>query len=451
MSTKRNILKNTFASSISKLFRVTEQLILVPFFISAWGANYYGEWLTLTIFPTILAFSDLGFGTASANTMVLRYASSDFIGASKMAKIGGLITLTFVGIGFFISFVIIFIFSKLDFFDSLLIEKYDAIISLIFMMSAQLIGLFRQFYEGYFRIAQKSHEAMHLNNLYQFLNVFSGFIVLMFGGGVIHFSMTYFVISVLYTILFVFFAKSKVKFEKINVSSLSFDDIKLVAKKGVGFMLSPLWQSVYFQGSTFVVRIVLGPGAVAIFNTVRTLTRGVNQIYSIINVSVFPEIQFLIGQNKFPKVRMVFRYSLLITMFTATLGILFLFFFGLQFYNFWTNNELNPSILMWNIFLISIGFNSIWWTSGMVFRAFNKPFRFVLSGFIASLISLIMTFILSKSFGLLGASIGYLFLDVLLAFYILPFSCKMIGQNPLNLLYDFYRDLSLCFKKQIIK
>ncbi|MBN7816348.1 oligosaccharide flippase family protein [Algoriphagus pacificus] len=447
MSIKKKILKNTFASSISKLFRVTEQLILVPFFIAAWGANYYGEWLTLTIFPTILAFSDLGFGTASANMMVLKYASSDYIGASKMAKIGPLMTSTFVLIGFFISFLIIFSFYKFSFFDSLLIKKYDAIISLSFMMTAQLIGLFRQFYEGYFRIAQKSHQAMHLNNLYQFFNIFSGFIVLTFGGNVIHFSMTYFIVSILYTFLFVFLAKKKVLFKEIKFSSLLFDDIKNVAQKGIGFMLSPLWQSIYFQGSTFVVRIVLGPGAVAIFNTVRTLTRGVNQIYSIINVSVFPEIQFLIGQKKFPKVRLVFRYSLLITIFTAVLGVLFLFSFGLQFYKFWTNNELDPPIFMWNIFLLSICFNSIWWTSGVVFRAFNRPFRFVIAGFIASLFSVGLTFILSKSFGLIGASIGYIFLDVSLAFYILPLSCKMIGQNPLHLFKDFFMDFSMILKK----
>lgn len=77
MSLKKNLLKNGLATVFQKLIRVFEQLALVPFFISAWGAAYYGEWLTLTIFPTIIGLSDLGIGSAAANTFVLRYGAKD--------------------------------------------------------------------------------------------------------------------------------------------------------------------------------------------------------------------------------------------------------------------------------------------------------------------------------------------------------------------------------------
>ena len=77
MSLKRRLLNNGLASIFQKGVRVLEQLFLVPFFISAWGAAYYGEWLTLTIIPSIIGFSGLGFGTAAANSFVLNYASGD--------------------------------------------------------------------------------------------------------------------------------------------------------------------------------------------------------------------------------------------------------------------------------------------------------------------------------------------------------------------------------------
>ena len=53
MSTKRNIFFNGIANLLSKTVRIAEQLVLVPFFLSSWGAGYYGEWLTLSIFPSI--------------------------------------------------------------------------------------------------------------------------------------------------------------------------------------------------------------------------------------------------------------------------------------------------------------------------------------------------------------------------------------------------------------
>ena len=66
--------------------------------------------------------------------------------------------------------------------------------------------------------------------------------------------------------------------------------IKNIFIKGFGYFITPLWQAIYFQGTTLVIRVILGPESVTIFNTVRSLTRSVNQLYTMINVSVFPEL-----------------------------------------------------------------------------------------------------------------------------------------------------------------
>ena len=70
MSLKRNLLENSFASFFQKGVIVLDKLFLVPFFIQYWGVEYYGEWLTLTIVPSFLAFSQLGFGNAASNIVV---------------------------------------------------------------------------------------------------------------------------------------------------------------------------------------------------------------------------------------------------------------------------------------------------------------------------------------------------------------------------------------------
>jgi len=77
-TTKKNIIKNGLSSFGQKGVRVLEQLFLIPFFITHWGTAYYGEWLTLTIIPSVLAFSDLGLGSAAPNSFVLKYASGKY-------------------------------------------------------------------------------------------------------------------------------------------------------------------------------------------------------------------------------------------------------------------------------------------------------------------------------------------------------------------------------------
>lgn len=73
----KGVLSNATAMLVQKIVRILDQLLLVPFFLTAWGAAYYGEWLTLSIIPSVLAFSDLGFGSAVCNSFVLSYARGD--------------------------------------------------------------------------------------------------------------------------------------------------------------------------------------------------------------------------------------------------------------------------------------------------------------------------------------------------------------------------------------
>ena len=121
MSLKKRLLQNGLASILQKGVRVLEQLFLVPFFITAWGAAYYGEWLTLTIIPSVIAFSDLGFGTAAANSFVLSYAAGDKQKAADISTTGMYIVSIMVGVAMLLSLLIIFILNYFNVFDKALI------------------------------------------------------------------------------------------------------------------------------------------------------------------------------------------------------------------------------------------------------------------------------------------------------------------------------------------
>lgn len=439
MSLKKNLLKNGFASSLQKGLKVLEQLVLVPFFISSWGAEYYGEWLTLTILPSVLAFSDLGFGTAAANTIVLRYASGDKQGAANMAKSGFLIITLLVIFGILVSIFVLVLLDYYKVFDNSLIDAKDAIFAVSLMIVAHLLTFFQQLYDSFFRSSRKAAKSIHLTNIRVIATIVGSFIVLQFGGNIVGFAAINFAVSALFIPIYVFIAKKELQLLELRSAKIKKEDINEALNRGIGFLLSPMWRVIYFQGTTFVVRLVLGPVAVAIFNTVRTLSRSVNQLYSIINASIFPELQFQIGEGNWEKARKLFRTSIAITLILAFLGMFFLFFFGSWFYQIWTNNKLNPPVAMWNIFIIGIGFNSIWWTAGVIFRAVNKPFRFAIAGIVSSLISVIATYILSTIWGLTGAALGALVLDLLMAFYIFPLSCKFINQPLYMMLHSLVR------------
>lgn len=450
MSLKNNILKNGIATTFQKGVRAIEQLVLVPFFISAWGAEYYGEWLTLTIIPSVLAVSNLGFGTAAANTFVLRYASGDRKGAANIAKSGFWMISLLIIIGVLLSSITLIGLYYFDVFEKSLIDAHEAITAVSLIMTSRLLNFYQQLYQAFFRSARQAAYSIHLTNTNSIINILGGFWVLQVGGGIVAFATMNFCVSLLFNPIFIFLAKQKLQLTELKQAKILKSDIRDALKKGIGYLLTPLRESIYFQGTTFVVRIVLGPSAVAVFNTVRTLSRSVNQFYGIINGSVFPELQYELGQGNWEKSRKLFRSSIAATFLLALGGMAFLFFFGIWFYEIWTNKALNPPSAMWNIFVIGIGFNAIWWTSEMVFRALNQPYRFAIAGILASFVSVVLTYVLSSKWGLTGAAGGTLALDLLLAFFVLPVSCKLIGQ-PIKLIIPDLINKDLSFVTQILR
>ncbi len=442
MSVKANIIKNGIATVIAKSFRILEQLLLVPFFIASWGAAYYGEWLTLTIIPSMMAFSDLGFGTSAANRFLLQYASGDKQGAANTSKSGVfLISIVVLG-GIALSAILIWSLTRLNVFDKSLIPEKDAAWALLFMMSARVITFYNQFYEAYFRAARKASLGINLQTVYSASNIILGLAVLLLGGGIVSFALVNLIVSVVFNPLYNWKARRVLELHKTHHGHVSRSEINLIMKNGFGYLLSPVWQAIYFQGTTFVVRLTLGPLAVTIFNTVRTLIRSVSQLFNMITLSVFPEFQFEIGAGNLEKARKVFRMTFTVIIACAVAGIGFLYFFGPWFYQLWTKKSLDPPPMMWNIFISSLAFNAIWWMATIIFQAYNKPYYFTVAGTIGATLSVVATWFFSRMYGIAGAALGSLLLDLILAVYLLPLGCKMLGQ-PLSGLFTEIRNLKL--------
>ncbi len=447
MSLKKNLLKNGLASAIQKVIKIAEQLLLVPFFITAWGAAYYGEWLTLTIIPTIIGFSDLGFGTAAANSFVLKYAAGDKQGAANIAK-SGFLSITFIVIaGMLLSVLLIFVLAYFHVFDKSLINKHDAILAVSFLMAARIMGFYVQLYEAHFKAARRAAFGMTLQSVYSGTILIGSLIVLLSGGGIVLFALTTLIITVVYIISYGIIAGSVLPVSKEFKGEVLFSDIKAIYHKGFGYLLSPVWTAIFFQGTTFVVRIVLGPVAVTVFNTVRTLTRAVNQANAMVIASVLPELQFEIGSGNLPQARKIFRFGLSVITIIALIGMIFLFFGGPWFYEIWTRKALNPPPMMWNIFIVGIFFNAVWWMSSDILIAVNKPYDFTIAGLFVAIIAVVTSYFLSIQFGITGAAIGSLLLDIILFIYVLPRSFKLIAQ-PLNRLFkDIVTDSKGLWKK----
>lgn len=434
-SLKKKIVGNSIAVAFQKGVRVLEQLILIPFFITAWGKDYYGEWLTLTIVPNIFVLSDLGFGTAAANYFVLKYAGGEKQEAADISKSGFRIISIVVICGLLISTGLMIGLAEFNVLDKSIIDKNDAIWAVSILILARLLAFYVQLFEAYYRAARRASLSINLVSIQSFFNILAGFVVLFAGYGIIAYSISQLIVTVVFLIGYGVYSKTLINFSKEGiVGRVKKEDIKAITSKGLGYLMSPIWQAIFFQGTTFVVRVVLGPGAVTVFNTIRTLTRSVNQLINMLDTIIFPEMQYEIGLKNINKAAMLYRISMIVAICIAFAGVAFLMLFGLWFYGKWTNNQLEVSSTVWNLLVVGILFNAMWWLGGVVYRAFNQPFKYTMAGVVCAVISVAASYVLASLYGMVGIAIGCLLLEVLMAAYVLPNSLKLLNTS----MSDFY-------------
>lgn len=425
MSTRKNIALNGIASIASKTVRIADQLLLVPFFLSAWGASYYGEWLTLTTLPSILGFLDLGFGTSAGNAFILAYSGGNYQQAANIYKTGFRVITCAVLLCVTASIVVMLAIDQSGLLSKSLIQPEDAVWAFVLLTASRITGFYNQLYEAMYRCKHRAATSTNYLTIEGLARVGVGIGVLTMGYGVVAFALGNLIVAVVFNIVYALLGLRVLGPLPQGVYDKSI--AASVCKKGLGYMGSPVWQAIYFQGTTFVVRFVLGAETVAIFNTVRTLCRSINQMFSIVYASILPELQVAYGGGDMAKCRKIFTYSMRMVMLVAFVGILFLFAFGRPLYAWWTHGQLCVPTAVWYVFMASIAFNAIWWTASCIFYVINEPYRFAIYGVTSAVASILLSYLLAVLWGLNGVAVGYSMMDVLMVVLVLPYACRCLG------------------------
>lgn len=438
----KGIIGNGLAQITQKVIRVLDQLLLVPFFLSYWDASYYGEWLTLSIIPSMLGFSELGVGTAAGNSFVLAYASGNKQQAANIKKSGITVISFTIILGFILTIVVLLICNYLNLFSKTLIPANDSITAVTLLMIAKLFYFLNHLTEGYFRAARRAALGAFMYSGYSIMNIAAGLFSLWSGCGVIGYAFSQFIVSIFYTSSYWIIGNRLIGLKEYK-GHLFASDIKSILVKGLGYMMNPIWSSIYFQGSTFVVRLVLGAESVAVFNTMRTACRSISQMFNVVNGSVFPELQYEYGQGNVQIVHRLFRISILTSICIGIVGAVLLWVFGLDIYNLWTKNVLFVPNAVWYTFVVGILFNGVWWTAIVAYSVTNKPYHFGFASIITACLSLAVSYLLSIHFGLWGSVMGTVLFDLIMMLYILPDSCHLLGMRIKDIFTHINEDYSL--------
>lgn len=425
----KHILNNLGANSFSMIINLFFQIILVPVFIIYWGIDLYGEWLVLIAVTSYFAMTDIGLSTVTSNEFSISYAKDNFYRCNVLFN-NNLFFTIFVFI--VLIFLLIILLQSVNLSKLLNLHKIPesiAEIGLILLIFQVFFGMLGNLMNSIYRATQHYARAIMINN-----GILITENLILLAGVVLKFPLD--LIFIVYVLprmvgLFIKYFDSK-KYYQIGIGMGYLDKVefKRILIPSLAFLSFPIGNSIILQGFTLLINFMLGSAAVVFFNTTRTLVNIIKTGLGLINNSVWPELSLAYGREDYESMKKLHRYSVGASFYLSLFFLIILLLIGKPVYLFWTDSKLGFDWLLFFTFLLTLVFNTIWFTSSVVLAATNKHQRYSIIYLLSTLIALCIAYFIIKMTGQISLlPLSLLIIDILLSVVIVKQSLEIVDDG----------------------
>jgi O-antigen/teichoic acid export membrane protein len=186
-------------------------------------------------------------------------------------------------------------------------------------------------------------------------------------------------------------------------------------RPAVSFMAFPLANALSFSGVTLLVGALLGPAAVAIFNTYRTLSRIAVQLTGMFSLALWPEFGRLFGLGGPKAVESLFRKSAWLGV-AQSVGLSFvLYFISPWLLNLWTHGRIEffPVLMMWMLAYATIG--GIWHVPRVLLLSTNQHVDLAGWSIAAGVLAVLLTWLFATALQVNGVGVAMLISETFIA------------------------------------
>jgi O-antigen/teichoic acid export membrane protein len=423
------------------------QIISLPIFLHSWGAKLYGEWLILAALPAYIAFSDVGFGNVAANDMTMRVAAGDREGALEtfqstwtLMTVSSLLVLaSFITGACWLPLI--------RWLDLSSISAFENRSVLILLGSYALLSLQADLTTAGFRCQGNYAMGMLSKNLLRLAE--SGLVTAMvaFHARPIAAAGAYFAVRAAGTFAMGRLMRRKTPWLHYGFRHATFKCARRLAGPAVAYLAFPAGNALSLQGMVLVIGAALGPVAVVSFSTMRTLTRFGFQIMESIKNSVWPELSAAYGGENWALARRLHRAACQVALWSSLATVIFLYFCGSRILSVWTHGRVVANLAAFHWLLVVIVANSFWYTSSVVTIASNTHQRVAAFYLLGTTSSLGLAHFLMPYFGMSGAAMSLLAIDLIVGWYVLTQSLASLREEAGDFCGSMFRLPQLGFRR----
>jgi O-antigen/teichoic acid export membrane protein len=447
MSVRKRFLHGFGASALGPAVTIVAQIVSVPVFLHAWGTALYGEWLILAAIPTYIAFSDIGFGNVAANDMTMRVAAGDRLGALETFQSSWLLisACSLAAGALFISASGLLPLTRWLNLTTMGAANTHLVLALLCCYA--LLSLQADLITSGFRCEGRYALGMLLKNILRLSETLVVTCMVALSRSPVEAAAGYFISRALGTLLMAGIMLRRSPWLAYGSRHARWRCTRRLLSPAVAYMAFPAGSALSLQGMVLVIGAVLGPLAVVTFSTMRTLTRFGFQIMESVKNSVWPELSAAYGVENWALARRLHRVACQASLWSSLISVTFLFFFGERVIALWTHGRViaDPAAFRW--LLLVIAANSFWYTSSVVTVASNQHQRVAACYLLGTGVSLLLARILLPRFGLSGAAMALLAIDLMVGWYVLSQSLFTLKERARDFGASLFRLPELGFRK----
>ncbi len=292
---KRRLFHAVGATSLGPALTAVIQLVSVPMFLHFWGAKLYGEWLVLSAIPVYLGFTDFGFGSVAGSEMTMLVARGAKDAALEVFQSTWLLT-TVVSISFGICVLAgLWVLPVERWLNIAILSRGQVVAILCALCVYVLLDMQWTVIAAGFKCDGNYALGTLLGNIVRFCTNACSVAAVAFHASPLIVALTLVCFRILGNWACQFVLMRKSPWLHYGYGHAHISVIRKLFGPAIAFMAFPAGNAFILQGMTVLVGAVLGPIAVVMYSTVRTLTRFVYQTVDMITNGVWAEMSAALG------------------------------------------------------------------------------------------------------------------------------------------------------------
>jgi len=423
-SLRQRVLAGSGANAFGQAITISIQLFSLPLFLHYWDPATYGIWLILSAIPSYLSMADAGMVTTAANKMSIAMGQRDHAQANRVFQSALLFMLIVCG-----SIAVLILLAALWMPLPGITATSDERVAVTALSGGVLLVLFGGLSDAIFKATGRYPVGTLLGNLVRLTEWGGSMLGLVLVGSFSAVAIGSLLARVI-GLIFLTIAAARGKHEiRWSVRDAKMNEVRAMVKPAFSFMLFPLASALSFQGITLMVGQVLGPAAVALFNTYRTLARVSVQATSVFSHALWPEFSRLYGEGGASAVLPIYKRSARLGMISSIVLSIILYIAAPFILKLWTHGAIAFEPFLMSVMLAYAAVSGSTHVPRILLLATNKHSKLALWLLMLAIISLGIAFAIGKIMGSVGFGLAMLISELGALWICLDLTHKLLSKH----------------------